>query len=78
MAFFPVRQLFFELGDAPRFRLELAFATRPDGACVHLGTRDNPNDCSIYAIRGTTCREFEAGSDACTRVRQRHGLAALG
>lgn len=30
--------------------------------------------CGIYEWRPSPCREFEAGSDACLRVRQRHGL----
>ncbi|MFT3812244.1 MAG: YkgJ family cysteine cluster protein [Acidovorax sp.] len=33
--------------------------------------------CGIYEWRPSPCREFEAGSQACNRVRQRHGLAAL-
>ncbi len=33
--------------------------------------------CGIYEWRSSPCREFEAGSDACARARQRHGLAAL-
>ncbi len=30
--------------------------------------------CGIYEWRPSPCREFEAGSDACLRVRTRHGL----
>ncbi len=52
---------------------EMAFASREDGACVHLGLPDNPNGCSIYEIRGTTCREFEAGSWQCLEFRRRAG-----
>ncbi len=33
--------------------------------------------CGIYEWRPSPCREFEAGSDACQRARQRRGLAAL-
>lgn len=33
--------------------------------------------CGIYEWRPSPCREFEAGSDACNRARQRHGLIAL-
>ena len=33
--------------------------------------------CGIYEWRPSPCREFEAGSPACLRARQRHGLAAL-
>jgi len=31
--------------------------------------------CGIYEWRPSPCREFEEGSDACVRARQRHGLA---
>ncbi|QHE85214.1 YkgJ family cysteine cluster protein [Hydrogenophaga sp. BPS33] len=33
--------------------------------------------CGIYEWRPSPCREFEEGSDACLRARQRHGLPAL-
>ena len=33
--------------------------------------------CGIYEWRPSPCREFEAGSDACNRARQRHGLPPL-
>ena len=33
--------------------------------------------CGIYEWRPSPCREFEEGSHACTRARQRHGLPAL-
>ena len=33
--------------------------------------------CGIYEWRPSPCREFEAGSDACSRARGRHGLPAL-
>ncbi|MDR6216279.1 YkgJ family cysteine cluster protein [Paracidovorax wautersii] len=39
-----------------------------------LGTRAA---CGIYEWRPSPCREFEAGSDACNRARQRHQLPAL-
>ena len=52
----------------------LAFATRPDGSCVHLGTHASPHACSIYEIRGTTCREFEKGSPQCHEFRRDAGL----
>jgi Fe-S-cluster containining protein len=65
-----------DLADAlvPGHFGELAFPSRPDGACVHLGTPESPNACSIYAIRGTTCREFEAGSRQCREFRREAGL----
>jgi len=53
---------------------ERAFATRPDGACVHLGTPGRPNACAIYEIRGTTCRDFEKGSWQCREFRRDFGL----
>lgn len=55
------------------FGLE-AFATQPDGSCVWLGTGASPNACQIYEIRGTTCREFEAGSPQCHEFRRDFGL----
>lgn len=33
--------------------------------------------CGIYEWRPSPCREFEEGSDACQRARQRHALPAL-
>ena len=53
---------------------ELAFATRSDGACVHLGTATSANACTIYEIRGTTCSEFERGSPQCHEFRRDAGL----
>ncbi len=49
---------------------EVAFATDDTGACVHLGTAVSPNACQIYAIRGTTCRDFERGSPQCLEFRR--------
>lgn len=53
---------------------ERAFATRPDGSCVHLGTDESDNACRIYAIRGTTCRDFARGSRQCREFRRDFGL----
>jgi uncharacterized protein len=33
--------------------------------------------CGIYEWRPSPCREFEEGSGACQRARQRHGLPPL-
>lgn len=52
----------------------VAFATTAEGACVHLGTPAHANACSIYDIRGTTCREFEAGSRQCHEYRRERGI----
>jgi Fe-S-cluster containining protein len=54
---------------------EVAFATRADGSCVHLGTKESSNACRIYEIRGTTCREFERGSAQCLEFRRDFGVA---
>jgi Fe-S-cluster containining protein len=51
----------------------VAFATRADGSCVHLGVRRR-NACAIYEIRGTTCREFEKGSSQCLAYRREAGI----
>lgn len=52
----------------------VAFATRDDGSCVHLGTEDSENACRIYEDRGTTCRDFEKGSAQCLEFRRDAGL----
>ena len=49
---------------------EVAFATRDDGSCVHLGTESSIHACAIYEDRGTTCREFERGSWQCLEFRR--------
>jgi Fe-S-cluster containining protein len=53
---------------------EMAFAFTERGACVHLGTAQNPNACQIYEDRGTTCRDFEKGSRQCLEFRREAGL----
>ena len=53
---------------------EVAFATRENGACVHLGTPSSENACAIYEVRGTTCREFERGSRQCLEFRRDFGI----
>ena len=53
---------------------ERAFATTPEGACVHLGSDGQPHACRIYEDRGTTCREFERGSRQCHEFRRDAGL----
>ena len=53
---------------------EMAFPSRPDGACVHLGSPAGVHACSIYEIRGTTCRDFEKGSPQCHEFRRDAGL----
>ncbi len=49
---------------------ERAFETLNNGACVHLGTVESENACSIYEIRGTTCQTFERGSWQCLEFRR--------
>lgn len=53
---------------------EAAFATRPDGSCVHLGTDANAVACAIYELRGITCREFARGSRQCLEFRRDFGI----
>lgn len=53
---------------------ELAFAARADGSCVHLGVPGQPNACSIYADRASTCRDFEPGSWQCLEFRREAGI----
>ncbi len=53
---------------------EVGFATRADGACVHLGTSASAHACAIYEIRGTTCREFEKGGWQCREFRRERGI----
>ena len=53
---------------------EMAFATRADGSCVHLGTSTSPHACAIYEDRGTTCRDFPRGSPQCLEFRRDAGL----
>lgn len=57
---------------------EVAFATDPSGACVHLGTPVSDNACAIYEVRGTTCREFERGSRQCHEFRRDFGIEPRG
>jgi len=52
----------------------VAFATHTSGACVHLGTVECENACAIYEIRGTTCRDFERGSQQCLEYRREAGI----
>lgn len=49
---------------------------RPRCAAL-VGKVGEKASCGIYEWRPSPCREFAAGSDACNRVRQRHGLPAL-
>lgn len=65
-----------DLADAlvPGHFGELAFPYRADGSCVHLGADGCENACSIYPDRGTTCREFEAGSRQCLEFRRDAGI----
>lgn len=46
--------------------------------CVALEGRVGEQvSCNIYALRSSTCREFEAGSEACNRARAMHHLPAI-
>ena len=49
---------------------------RPRCAAL-VGKVGEKASCGIYEWRPSPCREFAAGSDACNRVRVRHGLPQL-
>lgn len=65
---------------------ELTTAISPHHVCMK-GTEQKPLrcialegevgrevSCNIYELRSSTCREFEAGSEACHRARSLHGV----
>lgn len=58
------------------YRLRGTDYARPRCAAL-TGTVGVQAACGIYEWRPSPCREFAAGSDACNRVRLRHGMAAL-
>ncbi|BAK77452.1 protein of unknown function [Pseudogulbenkiania sp. NH8B] len=46
--------------------------------CVALpGEVGREVGCAIYPQRSSTCREFEAYTEACNRARRKYGLAEL-
>ena len=46
--------------------------------CVALvGVVGREVSCNIYEQRSSTCREFEAGSEACNRARSMHSMPEL-
>ncbi|WP_082488076.1 YkgJ family cysteine cluster protein [Methylophilus sp. Leaf414] len=46
--------------------------------CVALqGELGRSVGCSIYPLRSSTCREFEAGSESCNLARQSIGLPTM-
>jgi Fe-S-cluster containining protein len=49
---------------------QMGFGTHADGTCLHLGTAENPNACSIYETRGWACHELEPGSAQCRTYRR--------
>lgn len=55
---------------------ERAFASTPDGDCVHLDRAEGRAECRIYETRGETCREFQAGSWQCLEFRRARQRAA--
>ncbi|MEJ7932390.1 YkgJ family cysteine cluster protein [Ramlibacter sp. AN1015] len=50
---------------------------QPPRCAALCGTVGQSAACGIYEWRPSPCREFEAGSDACARARQRAGLLPL-
>lgn len=53
---------------------ERAFPCDEAGACLHLGTPESPNDCSIYETRADSCRALEPGSGQCRSYRRDRGI----
>jgi len=50
----------------------------PPLRCVALeGKVGEQVSCSIYALRSSTCREFEAGTEECNRARAKHHLPPI-
>jgi Fe-S-cluster containining protein len=49
---------------------QMGFGTHPNGTCLHLGTPESSNACSIYATRGWACHELEPGSPQCRTYRR--------
>lgn len=46
--------------------------------CVALeGEIGKSVGCTIYQLRSSTCRAFEAGSEACNRARKNYGLMPI-
>ncbi len=56
-------------GLVPGHFSQLGFPTHPNGTCLHLGTTDNVNACSIYGTRGECCRALVPGSPQCHSYR---------
>ena len=49
---------------------ERAFPVGTDGTCSHMTRTEGRTLCGIYEDRGTTCREFQAGSWQCLEFRR--------
>ncbi|MEC7118594.1 MAG: YkgJ family cysteine cluster protein [Pseudomonadota bacterium] len=50
----------------------------PEPRCVALtGQIGQCVSCSIYALRSSTCREFEAGDARCNQARARYNLIPI-
>jgi len=69
--------------------IDLTVPVNPHFVCMQ-GTETNPArcvaltgevgdsvSCRIYSQRSSTCREFESGTEACNKARQKHGLPIL-
>ncbi|MBM3351008.1 MAG: YkgJ family cysteine cluster protein [Betaproteobacteria bacterium] len=50
---------------------------KPSRCVALLGEVGRAVSCNIYEQRSSTCREFDAGTEACNRARQQHGLPSL-
>jgi Fe-S-cluster containining protein len=50
---------------------------RPSRCAALEGEVGRQVGCSIYPLRSSTCREFEAGTPACNAARAHYGLAEI-
>lgn len=51
--------------------------TKPVRCVALTGGEGQPFLCSIYALRSSTCRNLELGSEQCHKARANLGLPAL-
>lgn len=52
----------------------LGTTTKPPRCIALDGVIGESVSCNIYNQRSSTCREFEAGTDACIKARRLHGI----
>jgi uncharacterized protein len=58
----------------PHYVAMLGTEHKPPRCAALSGEVGESVACTIYPLRSSTCREFEAGTDACNRARAAHRL----